>query len=252
MIHDFVSIGDKLELKKISTTRKETENEKYYKSQILDFSDEQTVIILMPIEKGRIIPLEIGDKYSVRFFTKKGLYQCNSVIIDRFKMNNIYALKIELTSELEKNQRREFFRLECCLDMEYYVMDDIELSLMDKLHNAKTNEDVNVFLDKLDQCNREWTKGIAVDISGGGLKFISEKNHERGNIVNISIEFNEDISFQNRWIKGVIISSEKMMNRPGFYEHRVKFKDMLKDDREKLIRYIFGEERRHRNKDKSN
>lgn len=252
MIRDFVSIGDRLELNKIRISTMELEDEKIYKSQILDFVDEQTAIILMPIEKGRIIPLSVGDKYNVRFFTKKGLFQCNSIITGRSKLNNIYVLTIELTSDLEKNQRREFYRLECVLDIEYYLISDIEIEVMNKIksNSFKSDTEFENYLIALDECKRDWFKGIIVDISGGGARFVSDRIHEYGNMIHISVPSEPSIKLKNKWIKAIIISSEKMMNRQGFYEHRIQFKDIAKEDREVIIRYIFKEERKQRNKDK--
>jgi c-di-GMP-binding flagellar brake protein YcgR len=52
------------------------------------------------------------------------------------------------------------------------------------------------------------------------------------------------------YLNGVIISAEKMVNRVGFYEYRVQFKEVLKEDRESIIKYIFEEEIKQRAKDK--
>lgn len=252
MIHDFVSVGDKLELKKIRLSTTELDSEKIYKSQVLDFIDDKTLIILMPMEKVRIIPLSVGDKYVIRFFTKKGLYQCNTIIAGRSKLNNIYVLTVELISDLEKKQRREFYRLECFLDMEYYLLSDTEISIMNKIktNNFKSDTEFENYLNALSECKRDWYKGIIVDISGGGAKFVSDKLHEYGNIIHIAIPFAPTYKLKNKWLKAIIVSSEKMMNRQGSYEHRVQFKDILKDDREVIIKYIFEEERKYRNKDK--
>lgn len=252
MIRDLVSVGDKLELKKVRISAIELENEKIYRSQLIDFIDNQTIIILMPIEKGRIIPLSVGDKYNVRFFTKKGLYQCNANIINRSKIKNIYVLTLELISELEKKQRREFYRLECVLDIGYYIIADVEIAIMNKIktNNITDQSEYENYVNALDECKREWFKGIVVDISGGGARFVSDKLHEFGNMIHISVKSDSNIKLQNKWIKAMIISSEKMMNRQGFYEHRIQFKDIIKEDREAIIRYIFEEERKQRNKDK--
>lgn len=252
MIRDLVSIGDKIELKKVRISSIELENERIYKSQVIDFVDDQTVIILMPIEKGRIIPLSVGDRYNIRFFTKKGLFQCNANITNRSKIKNIYVLTLELISDLEKKQRREFYRLECVLDISYYIITDAEIAIMNKIktNNFTDQKEYENYVNALDEYKREWVKGIVVDISGGGARFVSDKAHEYGNIIHISVQADTNIKLQNKWIKAMIISSEKMMNRQGYYEHRIQFKDILKEDREAIIRYIFEEERKQRNKDK--
>lgn len=251
MMKDLVAIGDKLELKKIRLSSKEIEHEKVYKSQVLDFKEDETAIILMPMDKGRVIPLNIGDKYSLRFYTKKGLYQCKAIITDRSRINNIFILTIQCMSDLEKFQRRQFYRLECLLDIEYYVVSDIEISITTKLkaNNYKDEAEKQHYLAALEACKREWETGTIVDISGGGSRIISAQPHDYGNLIKLRINFFNQTGPKNYSIDAIVISSEKMTNRQGYYEHRIQFKDIPKDEREAIIKFIFEEERRQRNKE---
>jgi c-di-GMP-binding flagellar brake protein YcgR len=47
-----------------------------------------------------------------------------------------------------------------------------------------------------------------------------------------------------------IVSSGRIINRLGVYEHRAEFNDITQKDREALIKYIFEQERRRRRNDK--
>ncbi len=251
MVSDIVSIGDKLELKPLSFSEKGFKNEKTYKSQVLDFISEDTASVLMPIEGGRIIPLRVGDKYSLCFFTKKGLYQCKSVITDRTHMNNIYVLTVRFTSELEKFQRRRYYRLEYLLEFKYCIISDLEISIMTRLrnNNYRDEEEKQNYINTLEALEREWLSGTILDISGGGARFVSDCEHERGNMMQISIEFDNESGTRSFHIQAMIISSNKMINRQGF-EHRVQFIDILKEERESIIKFIFEEERRRRKREK--
>ncbi|MGB8452116.1 MAG: flagellar brake protein [Anaerocolumna sp.] len=252
MIRDVVSIGDKLELKSLSFSTKKIQNEKIYKSQLLDFNDDDTASILMPIEGGRVIPLTIGNKYSLCFFTKKGLYQCNSVITDRARINNVYVLTVQFTSELEKFQRRQYYRLEYLLEFKYYLISDMEISIMNKLQNNNFNgeEEKQNYIDTLGNLKKEWFSGTILDISGGGARFVSNQNHEHNNMMQMTLEFDNGLGTKTFNIQAMIISSGKMINRLGFYEHRVQFIDILREERESIIKFIFEEERRQRKKEK--
>jgi len=55
---------------------------------------------------------------------------------------------------------------------------------------------------------------------------------------------------ENKKIPSKIIISAKMLNRVGFYEHRVQFTDINREDREAVIKFIFAEERRQRKREK--
>jgi c-di-GMP-binding flagellar brake protein YcgR len=251
MLTDLISIGDKLELKRIRVTTQEDDVDKLFKSQILDFSGEDTAIISMPIEKGRVIPLFVGDKYNIRFFTKKGLFQCKSIITERSNVNNIYTLTVQFISELEKYQRRQFYRLECVLDTSYTILSENEIDILDKIKNNEYEDDKEKLelQNTFDSIDKKWLNGTIVDISGGGARVVSEFCHEHGDWIHMKINFSS-YGLRNTLIKALIITSEHMVNRQGFFEHRIEFKDLQKEERESIIKYIFEEERRRRKKEK--
>ncbi len=252
MVSDIVSVGDKLELKSLSFSTKNIENEKIYKSQVLDFIGDDAASILMPIEKGRIIPLKVGDRYSLCFFTKKGLYQCKSVITERVRINNIYVLTVQFTSELEKFQRRQFYRLEYLLEFTYRLVSDTEISIINRQrhNNFKDEEEQINYTNILEKLKQEWLSGTILDLSGGGARFVSQHNHERGNMMQMCLEFENNTAAKSINIQAMVISSNRMVNRQGFYEHRVQFIDILKEERESIIKFIFEEERRQRKREK--
>jgi c-di-GMP-binding flagellar brake protein YcgR len=251
MISSIVSVGDKLELKRIRTIDNDKED-KIYKSKLLDFISDDKASIAMPIEKGRVIPLEVGDKYSIRFFTNKGLFQCKAVITERYRNDNIYVLIVQFLSDLEKYQRRQYYRLECILDVTYHIITDVELSLMNKIQadEFQNEEEKQKYINTLEEFQSNWLTANVLDLSGGGARFTSNSNHESGLLIQISMRLGIDKWAKNYLLNAVIISSNKMTNRQGYYEHRVQFKDIKKDEREAIIKFIFEEERRQRKKEK--
>ncbi len=251
MVGDIVTIGDKLDLISLSFSMKSIEDEKIYKSQVLDFISEDTLSILMPIEGGRVIPLNVGARYSLCFYTKKGLYQCKSVITDRGRSDNVYVLTVQITSQLEKYQRRQFYRLEYLLEIKYRILSDMEISIMNKLRNNNYEKaEQQGFINSLDALQKDRLSGTILDISGGGARFVSEQNHERGNILEMFMEFDNSLGSKDFIIQALILSSNRMVNRQGFYEHRVQFRDISKEEREAIIKFIFEEERRQRKREK--
>lgn len=252
MVGDIVTIGDKLDLTALSFSMKSIEDEKIYKSQVLDLISEDTLSILMPIEGGRVIPLTVGERYSLCFYTKKGLYQCKSVITDRGRSDNVYVLTVQITSQLEKYQRRQFYRLEYLLEIKYRILSDMEISIMNKLlnNNYENEAEQQSFYNSLDALPKDRLSGTILDISGGGARFVSEHNHERGNILEMFMEFDNSLGSKDFIIQALILSSNKMVNRQGFYEHRVQFRDISKEEREAIIKFIFEEERRQRKREK--
>ena len=76
-----------------------------------------SIEVQMPIEQTKLILLPVDAEFNMIVYTGAGLYQCFVRVIDRYKSNNIYVLVLELTSNLRKYQRREYYRFSCALEM---------------------------------------------------------------------------------------------------------------------------------------
>lgn len=249
MIKELISVGDKFELVKLNMRENELLNKRKYLSQLLDFIDKDKAKISMPIEKGRIIPLTVGEKYLLCFYAKRGLYQCKAVITARYKEQNIYILEIQFLSELEKHQRRQFYRLECNLYIKYHIITEAETILSNQLmkNDFLTNLDEQICSETLRAYQSVWAEGIITDISGGGARFISDTRIDINNPILLDLRFSDNMS---HIIQVKVISSNKMANRLNFFEHRVQFDDIASEEREAIIKFIFEEDRRLRKREK--
>ncbi len=239
MLLEFVTVGDRIELKRIGTSinkkSKSVTDEKLYLSKVYDILGDDKLTIAMPIEEGRIIPLQVGSRYEVVFITKKGLYQCNAVIEKRYKQNALYVLVISLISNLEKHQRRQYYRLECLLDFQYKILQEEEMK------NFQQNADCILEKDS-------FQKATALDISGGGIRCVSPEKLSVGS--KLVVLLNLELSDGNH--EFTILSNVKdanvMKNNNGLYEARLEFIVIQKKAREILIKYIFENDRIHRKK----
>jgi c-di-GMP-binding flagellar brake protein YcgR len=249
MISEYLSVGDKLELQKLKTRDNEPISDRIYLSQLLDFLENDKAKIAMPIDKGRIIPLTIGDKYILCFYTSKGLFQCKAVITDRYKSQNVYIHEIQFLSELEKFQRRQFYRLECNLDITYHIITEAEKLLDSQMkEDSFLNEtDKAICRDTLDSYRKTWYKGAVTDISGGGARFNSNMLIDQSDPVLLKLNLDDR---KNHIVPVNVISSNKMTNRPDFYEHRVQFNHISIEEREAIIKFIFEQDRRKRRREK--
>ncbi|MBR4169987.1 MAG: flagellar brake protein [Lachnospiraceae bacterium] len=243
MLSKYVSIGDKLDLETIEGTNdlvsNQQEGRKYYRSQVYDIVSEDQIKIAMPMEQGKIILLPVDGEYNVCFYTQTGLYQCLGRIIDRYKSDNVFVLVMELTTDLRKYQRREYYRLNCVLEMKSREVTEDDVNIL--------NEHVR-FLDT----DITFNNGVMVDISGGGARFISKVRYPQG--ANIQFVFSLYVSGALNEYKliGKVLLSERIENREDEYEHRIQFVNILNDDRESIIRYIFEEERKNRHRQRTN
>lgn len=239
MLSKFVSIGDKLELETIEKLNdsENSQGRKNYRSQVYDIVSEDQIKIAMPMEQGKVILLPVDGEYNICFYTSTGLYQCLARVIDRYKSDNIFILVMELTTDIRKYQRREYYRLNCVLDMKCREISETDINGF--------NERVR-FIDT----DITFNNGLMVDISGGGARFISRTRYPKN--ANILFVFSLYVSGKLTEYKlvGRVLLSELLENREDEYEHRIQFVNIMNDDRESIIRYIFEEERKIRRREK--
>lgn len=207
-----------------------------YASQVFEIRNDNILRVSMPIEHGRIIPLSKGKKFDAFFYTAKGLYQCRVIIIDRFKINNIYMMDIELLTEPVKYQRRQYYRLELNIPVRYMQITETESNVM------ANEEELPERLENLS----EYHTGDTIDISGGGLRFTGDTLVEKGNRLAVVFDIDYEGNIERYLLAADVIMSFAIPQHHGMYEHRVEFKDISKENREMLIKYIFQEERKIR------
>ncbi len=247
MLSKIVSPGDRVELTKVDTGEnyenyKKNEKITTYFSRIYDIIEEDKLKISMPIQGTRLIVMDKNTRYELCIYTTYGLYKCKAVLVERYKEENVYVAVMELYTGLQKFQRRQYYRLECNIELQYRILTDEETELLmnEKLPASFQNSLVS----------KGQVQGITLDISGGGIRFISEAANEKGS--HMLIEFNVPIGEEMKYfsIVSVEIDSRKIPNREKAYEHRIQFENITKREREDLIKYIFEEERRFRKNEK--
>lgn len=247
---NILSIGDKIELSRFNNRVTNKERRQNFVSQLLDFHENNKASISMPIENGRIIPLEIGEKYELMFYTKNGLYKCSCVVTDRYKSERLYVAVVDFTADLEKFQRRQYFRFECVINMKYRMMQEDEIQRLITTSKEEVQDVSNTKTKELEEGQPiSWINGVITDISGGGVRFNSESFHDSGDKIMLNFSLFTNAGFKVFHIISSIISTSKVPNRSLLYEHRVEFMHLNKEDRESIVRYVFDEQRKQRRKE---
>lgn len=248
MVSSIIDIGAKTDIRVISQVERSVQTGEeihVYKSQVYEVLDNGEIELLMPSEGGRLILLPLGIRYEFVFYTKSGLYKANGQIKERYKADNRYMIRIELNTQLSKFQRRQFYRLECVIDMTYFNITKEQSDLPTVEAVLESLRDSEFF--------HKQKKACIVDISGGGVRFISSEKNSPDSYMLMIVMLNNGIAEKQYLIIGHIISCEKVEHsdiRDIKYENRVEF--LLKDRRmqEDIIKFIFAEERRSRKNDK--
>ncbi len=238
MLTDYVIPGDKVELtdkKSEERVKNGVVERKTYTSRVYDVISEDEIKVNMPMEGGHLILLPVDSEHDLCFYTKNGLYQCYARVTDRYKSNNVYILSMELTSPLRKFQRREYYRLNCILNMKCRTVDEEEYKQVSEMEDVQfVNTDLTL------------ENGIIVDISGGGARFISGHPYEK----DAKILFKFTLDSREYEVIGKVLISNKLEGREGAFQNHVQFVNINDKERESIIRFIFEEERRIRKKER--
>jgi c-di-GMP-binding flagellar brake protein YcgR len=237
MLSNYVLPGDRIELQSVNRSLIETETKRIYETKVFDILSNDKMEIVMPMDRTKLILLPVDAEYDIHFYTKSGLFQCFARVIDRYKSNNVYILALELTSNLRKHQRREYYRFSCALEMNARNLKEEEVIAIDK--NAVQ------LVPGL-----PLKRSVIVDISGGGLRFVSTQRYEVDSLIYCNYQLLVNGKTKEYNLVGKILKLRELDNRPGEYEHRIQYVNIDMDVREEIIKYIFEEERKYRRREK--
>lgn len=239
MLSKYVVPGNKIEMQAVERAKyiDDAEKKKVYQTQVCDILSEDQLEIYMPMEKSKLILLPVNAEYDLYFYTQAGLYQCFANVIDRYKSDNQFILLMELTSNLRKFQRREYYRLSCALEMNSRPLEKEEVEVVER--------GTNYLVPGL-----PLKRSVIVDISGGGIRFIGNYAYEPDSLVCCKYNLVVDGNAKEYTLIAKVLMVRELEDRPGVYEHRAQYINIDTSEREEIIRFIFEEERKHRKREK--
>ena len=242
MLSKYVVVGNRVELQavrrlNIGAVDLGREERKVYSTKVYDIISDERLELLMPMEQTKLILLPIEGEYELCFYTANGLYQCLAKVVDRYRDNNVYVLALDLTTNLRKYQRREYYRFSCALEMNSRELVKEEIESLD--------HDRNLLQPQL-----PLKRSVILDISGGGLRFVSTIPYEVDSMILCKYDLIVDNAPKHYSLVGKVLAVRELDDKPGVYEHRVQYVNMDVDEREEIIKYIFNEERKSRHKEK--
>jgi len=248
MLKDVVQTGDKIKLTAIQGEENK-EKEASFNSRVVEVMEPNSIKALMPNANGRSVILDSWKKYNLKLMTQGGIFQCEARIIRRFKEKLNFFVVFEIMSELEKLQRREYYRLECMLKITYCRAKDGNGYTKEEKSAYTGNEETK---DKhISEHKRDcWHAAIATNISGGGIRFHTKQALVKGEGLLLRMHLQFDDGEGDYEIPAKVVCSAEVPNRPGIFEARVQFVGIKAQDREDIIRFVFDEERRIRRRKK--
>ncbi|MBS6062372.1 flagellar brake protein [Criibacterium bergeronii] len=188
--------------------KKNGENEEYA-SRVISLDSEIELMVENPSKEGKEVRFLNGTRLDVVFQVENhGLHSFETEIVAKVR-EKINLLKLRRLGEVKKLQRRNFYRVK---------------------------SDLDVIVRRLGDVIFEET--IILDISGGGLKFLSRQDFKLGDLVELNITLlGEDLDLEAKVVK---------VDKIGFgkSEVSVEFYDLYEDDQNVIVKYVFEKQRR--------
>ena len=205
--------------------------DKKYMCSVHDSLNGDVFRITNPTQQSRMIPLHSGERFNAYFFLNK-IYTAPVTVVRNVTDGKFRVVELRLTGELDKYERRKFFRLDANLDVRYLLLTaDNAMAFKEATKNGTL------------LTMEGFEKGTTVDISGGGVKFTSKEKLPTGGMAIMHMKAFVDNKEKNYVFLGKIIVSEQHENIRQLFVHRAQFVDLRQDAREELVRFIFQCER---------
>ncbi len=238
MLADYIAPGTKIELKAIGKVwmDEDSRTRKIHLSKVTDVVSDDRIEVLMPMDKGKLVLLPVDGEYNLCFYSTRGLFQCYGRIVDRYRSNNVYILVLDLLSNLQRLQRREYYRFSCALELKSRLFSEEELEAIRRNWGLLVGT------------NKPLQRSVIVDISGGGLRFVANFQYEEGSTIYCSYRLPGNINNTEYEMVCNVLRVQELENRPGLYEHRIQYAYIDETSREDIIHFIFEEERKIRKK----
>lgn len=188
-----------------------------YNSKVSNIT-EDLITVMAIYERENVIPVSKGIEVNILYEGDSAFYSLTTEIIERIS-NPIPSLVLKNTDQIERIQRRRYFRVKINKDIKYFAI---------KEHK---NEDGQP----------EFKKTTAIDLSGGGLMMVLNENLK----INDRLLFNLQIDELDKLIEGEIVRIK--YNTDGYSKTAgVEFVEMDRKDTDKIISFLFNYQRKLR------
>lgn len=230
---NLLKVGDKIELNRSNGSGNARVGESVvYVSQVLDLREDGIVVAAMPISEGHIVPIEVGARLEAYFYTSQGIYKSLCAVIARGKEGNVYYCELELTGILEKFQRREYYRLPSIINADIIPINGEDVLDYSEHHKIP------------DKSYDDMQSGIIVDISGGGVRIMSDRRFNKNDYVFLKFPIEMNIGVKKMELMGMVVLSIESPNRSNYYDSRIEFVEITSEQREHVVKYIFEQQRK--------
>jgi len=191
------------------------DDDNYYRSRV-EAVFEDKLVVAAPLVKGELVPLMHGAAIKVTYTDNVAIYvfTCEIIAVDR---GTLATVTLGSPFEVKRIQRRNFVRLDVKLQVTLYKLNP-NLAPSDATFSATT-----------------------VDISGGGMMFVTGYRPEIGELLEATLHLNEKEKIKA--FGRVIRVTENRPDAREKFSVGFEFTVIGESARDLIIRFIFNQQR---------
>ncbi|MBP7401438.1 MAG: PilZ domain-containing protein [Clostridia bacterium] len=185
-------------------------------------------LVAVPIAERKLVEWPDGTQLTFRYVQKgQGLWTFKATILSKTSSNRVEGFLVQLSGPPERFQRREYYRLDCTLDLVFRPAAE------------ESGDGGTAAAEKKTPA----FPGVTLNISGGGASFVTPPGPERMDEIEIALTLE---GF------GPVVARGRVLRRDDFdtpqsrrQRYAVQFSGISPQDRDALVRYVFNRQRRH-------
>ncbi len=208
----YLQVGEKIQVQYTDANN----NVHEYSSQVVEFYSNGMLDILIPLYKNQIVYFRNDAKLKIVVPKGEAVFEFQTQIAEK-QFGKIPLLRLQVSGQVNKIQRRNYFRLK--------VIKELEGRTVINLKERK-------FGDKF--------KGNLLDISGGGIQFNMLTELEE----NASVELTMTLNDKKMTLFGIIVRKNFTNNAKAPFLYGVRFDRMSEFERNEIMKFIFEEQRK--------
>lgn len=203
---------DELRLNQLVEIEYQLDDSAVYLSSRIEEIEDEHIHLAVPMYKGQLVPMHIGQKIRVCFSKEDNSYAFTTTIMAR-RREPIPVLIVNKPNAIVKIQRRSYVRIPASVPVAYRLVPQ----------------------------GQGYESSHTVDISGGGILFLSKDKLEPGQILEI------ELCLPGR-PKVVCQAEVKRFIPPELggaatYKVAAEFKDITENQRDQIFGFIFQKQR---------
>lgn len=185
-----------------------------YRSRVEGIGGEN-LTLAAPLKNGEVVRIPEGTEVTLSFIDQVAVYSVDCMVVS-FKWGQIPTVILSSPINARRVQRRNFVRLDIKISMQYTKLSELLEPLSEPI------------------------EAVSMDISGGGLMFTTNGQVQQEDIIELRIFTNPDKPVN---AIGKVVRVTDTLGKERKLAVGVEFTLIEEGERDKIIRYIFNQQR---------